>query len=178
MKDARELFPFERIEKSVFESFANEQRPVDVQIRQPAPAVGDLLRFVVEIAKDGQHLCALLKRQPDFFAQRCNPPRGAFEIFGRSVQLPHNVGAARFVGILRQEILDRIVDDLQCISLFSINVAQPWFGDAERFVDEWELASYEPGYAALALAEFEPLIRARFGDGVLVHGDTANDCIA
>jgi predicted HD phosphohydrolase len=57
-------------------------------------------------------------------------------------------------------------------------IGQPWFADAERFVDEWEIASYEPGFAAMALEDFEDLVRARFGDGSLIHDQTASDCIA
>jgi predicted HD phosphohydrolase len=41
--------------------------------------------------------------------------------------------------------------------------AQPWFATAERFTDEWDQAAFDPAYAVLPLAEFEPLVQERFG---------------
>ena len=38
---------------------------------------------------------------------------------------------------------------------------QPWFEAALRFSGEWDAPAFEPGYAALPLAEFEPLLRER-----------------
>src|SRR6185295_17575166 len=35
------------------------------------------------------------------------------------------------VGILRQQVLDRVVDDLECISLFGVRVVQPWLRQRE-----------------------------------------------
>jgi len=57
------------------------------------------------------------------------------------------------------------------------HAAQPWFGDAERFADEWDAASFEPGYDTLPLAEFIPLLTERFGDGSLANDLTAEDCV-
>jgi predicted HD phosphohydrolase len=36
---------------------------------------------------------------------------------------------------------------------------EPWFEAALRFSGEWDAPAFEPGYAALPLAEFEPLLR-------------------
>jgi predicted HD phosphohydrolase len=38
---------------------------------------------------------------------------------------------------------------------------EPWFEAALRFSGEWDAPAFEPGYAALPLAEFEPLLRER-----------------
>jgi predicted HD phosphohydrolase len=40
---------------------------------------------------------------------------------------------------------------------------EPWFALAERFTDEWDQAAFDPKYAVLPLAEFEPLVRQFFG---------------
>lgn len=40
--------------------------------------------------------------------------------------------------------------------------AEAWFGDAARFSDDWDQASFDPAYATLPLEEFEPLIRTTF----------------
>jgi predicted HD phosphohydrolase len=39
--------------------------------------------------------------------------------------------------------------------------SEPWFEAALRFSGEWDAPAFEPGYAALPLAEFEPLLRER-----------------
>ena len=36
---------------------------------------------------------------------------------------------------------------------------QPWFELARRFVDEWDMQSFDPSYESLPLAHFEPLVR-------------------
>lgn len=36
---------------------------------------------------------------------------------------------------------------------------QPWFALAERFVDEWDAPSFDPGFDTAPLAHFEPLLR-------------------
>jgi predicted HD phosphohydrolase len=38
---------------------------------------------------------------------------------------------------------------------------EPWFEAALRFSGEWDAPAFELGYAALPLAEFEPLLRER-----------------
>lgn len=40
---------------------------------------------------------------------------------------------------------------------------EPWFAAAEQFTDEWDQAAFDPAYPVLPLAEFEPLIKQRFG---------------
>jgi predicted HD phosphohydrolase len=54
---------------------------------------------------------------------------------------------------------------------------QSWFGDAERFADEWEMPSFDPGYASDPLEAFEPLVRDRFGNGSLASSLTSGDCL-
>lgn len=41
---------------------------------------------------------------------------------------------------------------------------QPWFDLARRFVDEWDMQSFDPSYGSLQLEHFEPLVR-RFVTG-------------
>lgn len=36
--------------------------------------------------------------------------------------------------------------------------SEPWFALAERFVDEWDMASFDPAYDSFALAHFAPLV--------------------
>jgi predicted HD phosphohydrolase len=38
---------------------------------------------------------------------------------------------------------------------------EPWFEAALHFSGEWDAPAFEPGYASLPLAEFEPLLRER-----------------
>ena len=40
---------------------------------------------------------------------------------------------------------------------------EPWFAQAEQFTDEWDQAAFDPSYAVLPLAEFEPLVNQFFG---------------
>lgn len=40
---------------------------------------------------------------------------------------------------------------------------EPWFALAEQFTDEWDQAAFDPKYAVLPLAEFEPLVSQFFG---------------
>ena len=39
---------------------------------------------------------------------------------------------------------------------------EPWFGTAERFVDEWDQLSFDPDYATESLTHFVPLIHEIF----------------
>lgn len=55
--------------------------------------------------------------------------------------------------------------------------SQPYHADAVRFADEWERVSYDPAYASLPLADFEPLIRERFGAITSELYTTHGDCI-
>jgi predicted HD phosphohydrolase len=54
--------------------------------------------------------------------------------------------------------------------------AQPWFADAARFVDEWEVASYDPKFSARTLDDFTALVRSKFSNGASVSQATAQDC--
>src|SRR5689334_9915605 len=115
----------------ILERFADEQWTIDVQISKPTPTLRDFLSLVIEITKNREHFRALIKRQPHFFAQRSDPSRRAFVVFGSRVKLPEHVGGALVVGILRQEVLDRIVDDFERVSLLRIGIAQARFGNRE-----------------------------------------------
>src|SRR5919112_2529470 len=115
----------------ILEGLADEQRTIDMQISEPTPALRDFLSFVVEITKNREYFRALLKRQPHLFAQGFDPSRRAFVVLSSRVKLPENVGAALLVGILRQQVLDRVVDNLECVSFFRIGIAEAWFGNRE-----------------------------------------------
>ena len=39
--------------------------------------------------------------------------------------------------------------------------SEPWFGLACRFVDDWDMASFDPGYDAYPLEHFAALVRRR-----------------
>jgi len=39
---------------------------------------------------------------------------------------------------------------------------EPWFDLGERFADEWDQASFDPGYPTQPLSHFEPLVRELF----------------
>ncbi len=39
---------------------------------------------------------------------------------------------------------------------------EPWFGLAERFVDEWDQPSFDPGYDTEGLEHFVPVLRRVF----------------
>jgi hypothetical protein len=45
------------------------------------------------------------------------------------VKLPHDLGAALFVGGRGKQVLDRVVDDLQGVDFFGIRIAQSWFSE-------------------------------------------------
>jgi predicted HD phosphohydrolase len=38
---------------------------------------------------------------------------------------------------------------------------EPWFALANRFVDEWDMQSFDPHYDTLGLEHFAPLVRSR-----------------
>jgi predicted HD phosphohydrolase len=40
---------------------------------------------------------------------------------------------------------------------------EPWFALAERFADDWDQTSFDPGYDTEPLEHFEPMIREVFG---------------
>jgi predicted HD phosphohydrolase len=56
-------------------------------------------------------------------------------------------------------------------------VDQPWYADAATFSDAWDQMSFDPGYATLALADFEPLIRATFSVVPAQQDRPARDCL-
>lgn len=39
---------------------------------------------------------------------------------------------------------------------------EPWFSAGERFADEWDQTSFDPGYPTKPLSHFEPLLRQVF----------------
>jgi predicted HD phosphohydrolase len=41
-------------------------------------------------------------------------------------------------------------------------VGEPWYELAERFADEWDQTSFDPGYPTKPLAHFEPMLREVF----------------
>jgi predicted HD phosphohydrolase len=55
--------------------------------------------------------------------------------------------------------------------------SQPYHADALRFADDWERVSYDPAYPSLPLADFEPLIRERFGTMTTELYTTYGDCL-
>ena len=103
-----------------------------MQIREPASALRHFLRFVIEITKHCEHFRALLERLPHFFAQRFDPSRGAFVVFGGRVKLPEHFGAAPFVrefGGRRFSIESSMI--FQRVGFFGVSVAQSWLGNRE-----------------------------------------------
>jgi predicted HD phosphohydrolase len=54
---------------------------------------------------------------------------------------------------------------------------QPWFGDAARFIDDWESISYDPAFSSRTLEDFEDLVRAKFSAATTVNSSTAMDCL-
>lgn len=57
--------------------------------------------------------------------------------------------------------------------------AEPWHADAVRFSDDWDSPAYDRRFVSSPLAEFEPLVRAKFGpeSGYLVGQLTSSDCV-
>jgi predicted HD phosphohydrolase len=55
--------------------------------------------------------------------------------------------------------------------------SQPWHADAQRFAREWADPSYDPGDDALALDDFESLVRAKLGLSLHDAYVTRTDCV-
>src|SRR5439155_8147811 len=72
----------ERRKQSALQSFPGEQRMIDVQVRQPASAFGDLLFSQLEIAKMIEYARPQSERLPNVRTQSFNRALGLLQAFG------------------------------------------------------------------------------------------------
>ena len=89
-----------------------------------------------------------------------NHPRIAAEILRPYVErrhLPHDRGPPGLPGPALLRVPRR-----RTPTRATSTKAQPWYGLAEQFADEWDQISFDPDYPTKPLSHFEPLVRQVF----------------